>query len=69
MSEASTRPQPRCPICREAVGLRAQNPTFPFCSTRCREIDLGRWLQGDYVIASARSEDSSEDALTSRDED
>ena len=24
---------------------------YPFCSTRCRRIDLGRWLGGDYVIS------------------
>jgi len=41
---------PRCPICRKAAACRPQNPTFPFCSQRCREIDLGRWLGGSYRI-------------------
>jgi len=40
----------RCPTCKNAV--RASNPDFPFCSERCRLIDLGKWASGDYVIAS-----------------
>ncbi|MFW6107088.1 MAG: DNA gyrase inhibitor YacG [bacterium] len=43
------RPQRRpreCPLCHRAVGPEA--PTFPFCCRRCRLIDLGRWLGGDY---------------------
>ena len=43
----------RCPICRETYRLRAEEPPphFPFCSQRCRMIDLGRWLDGDYRVA------------------
>jgi len=40
----------RCPICKKAV--RNGDPAFPFCSDRCRTIDLGKWASGDYVIAS-----------------
>ena len=36
---------PKCPVCDAAVDL-AQTPTVPFCSDRCRLIDLGRWLDG-----------------------
>ncbi len=38
----------RCPICRKIV-LRSE-PEFPFCSERCRLIDLGKWASGAYVI-------------------
>ncbi|MFP4145840.1 MAG: DNA gyrase inhibitor YacG [Phycisphaeraceae bacterium] len=41
-------PQP-CPICGEKVEGKAE--TFPFCSKRCRQIDLGKWLGGEYVIS------------------
>ena len=34
-------------------------PDFPFCSARCRVIDLGRWLGEDYKVAS-RAEQSEE---------
>ncbi|MBI5514534.1 MAG: DNA gyrase inhibitor YacG [Deltaproteobacteria bacterium] len=41
-----------CPICRRPVALgRPQNPDAPFCSPRCRTVDLGRWLDGAYAIA------------------
>lgn len=40
----------RCPSCRKIV-LRSE-PEFPFCSERCRLIDLGRWASGGYVIST-----------------
>jgi len=40
----------RCPTCRKIV-LRDE-PDFPFCSERCRLIDLGKWASGGYVISS-----------------
>ncbi|MFW6161118.1 MAG: DNA gyrase inhibitor YacG [Planctomycetota bacterium] len=40
--------QAHCPICREPVAPTA--PCFPFCSRRCKLIDLGRWLGGEYRI-------------------
>ncbi len=38
----------RCPICRKAVAKSASE--FPFCSDRCRTVDLGKWASGAYVI-------------------
>lgn len=40
----------RCPTCRKLV-LR-EEPDFPFCSSRCRLIDLGKWASGGYVIST-----------------
>jgi len=49
----------KCPVCRKAIpsltttkdGKKQINaPFFPFCSERCRLIDLGAWLDGDYTI-------------------
>ena len=40
--------RPKCPVCRQEVDLRPQNPSFPFCSSRCRMVDLGRWLNEEY---------------------
>ncbi len=40
----------KCPICKQPVEVAA--PDFPFCSERCRLIDLGRWASGAYVISS-----------------
>jgi uncharacterized protein len=40
----------RCPICKKPA--KATDPDFPFCSERCRLIDLGKWASGGYVISS-----------------
>ena len=40
----------RCPICEKTV--KSSDPDFPFCSDRCRLIDLGKWASGGYVISS-----------------
>ena len=39
-----------CPVCKKPVESR--DPDFPFCSERCRLIDLGKWASGAYVISS-----------------
>jgi hypothetical protein len=44
----------RCPICKNAV--KNTDPEFPFCSERCRTIDLGKWASGAYVISSPGTE-------------
>lgn len=40
----------RCPTCRTIV-LRSDEH-FPFCSDRCRLVDLGKWASGGYRISS-----------------
>lgn len=44
--------QGRCPICskRFSTPTLADAPWFPFCSERCRIVDLGRWIDGAYAI-------------------
>ena len=39
-----------CPTCRKVV--LAADPDFPFCSDRCRILDLGKWASGDYKIST-----------------
>lgn len=38
----------QCPICRQQVALGDTH--FPFCSDRCREVDLGNWATEQYTI-------------------
>ncbi len=38
-----------CPICKATVAAGAEH--FPFCGKRCRMVDLGKWLGGDYRIS------------------
>jgi endogenous inhibitor of DNA gyrase (YacG/DUF329 family) len=40
----------RCPICKNPV--KSSDPEFPFCSSRCRLLDLAKWASGEYVISS-----------------
>ena len=40
----------RCPICQRPVKLK--DPESPFCSERCREVDLGNWAMEKYVIST-----------------
>jgi hypothetical protein len=40
----------RCPICKKDV--KSTGADFPFCSDRCRIVDLGKWASGGYVISS-----------------
>ena len=43
----------RCPICGKPATARHQ----PFCSGRCADIDLGRWLKGNYRIPTEEAPD------------
>jgi hypothetical protein len=43
---------PACPIC----GKPAEASTRPFCSRRCADVDLGRWLTEQYRVPAAPSE-------------
>ncbi|HYK60756.1 MAG TPA: DNA gyrase inhibitor YacG [Bryobacteraceae bacterium] len=50
----------RCPICSKDV--KADDPFMPFCSDRCRCIDLGNWASEKYVISTpAESSQPEED--------
>ena len=49
----------RCPICeRDMEGERSDWPQFPFCSPRCKTIDLGRWLGGKYQIPVTKDDEA-----------
>lgn len=48
----------RCPVCDRVMEgqTAAEWPQFPFCSPRCKTIDLGRWLGGKYRIPVSEAE-------------
>jgi len=48
----------KCPICKKPVTKAAED--FPFCSERCRVIDLGKWASGQYVVSSPVTDTSDE---------
>jgi len=45
--------QARCPTCKKRFIWDAKSPWRPFCSQRCRLIDLGEWLDENYRVADA----------------
>ncbi len=53
--DPGTRPRP-CPIC----GKPSEPQHRPFCSARCRLLDLGRWLGGDYRIPTQETPEDGE---------
>jgi endogenous inhibitor of DNA gyrase (YacG/DUF329 family) len=47
------RPPRDCPIC----GRKSVREAYPFCSRRCADVDLGRWLTGAYAIPAGNADD------------
>ena len=45
-------PTVKCPICGRPVRYDASSPFRPFCSARCKDEDLRRWLAAEYRIPS-----------------
>ena len=44
-------------MCERAVAARTENKAYPFCSERCRLVDLGRWFSESYVVSSPATVD------------
>ena len=49
-----------CPVCKK-VDVKREDPEFPFCSDRCRLIDLGKWASGAYVISAPLNDPETDD--------
>jgi endogenous inhibitor of DNA gyrase (YacG/DUF329 family) len=50
-ADAPPRTSRKCAIC----GKPATEESYPFCSRRCADVDLNRWLSGRYVIAGEKA--------------
>ena len=51
-----------CPVCGKTVDEDVTSPCFPFCSPRCKTIDLGNWISGRYMISEELEESEGTDA-------
>ncbi|MGH8517587.1 MAG: DNA gyrase inhibitor YacG [Panacagrimonas sp.] len=51
-----------CPQCKQAASLDTTNRFRPFCSERCKLLDLGEWFAGRYTIPAAETDDGTDDA-------
>lgn len=53
-----------CPTCkRKGAAAPEQNPFRPFCSDRCRLVDLGAWLDGAHRITAPLSDEDLDSAV------
>jgi endogenous inhibitor of DNA gyrase (YacG/DUF329 family) len=56
---------PKCPICKKKITEETKGPNFPFCSERCKLVDLNSWLEGDYTISTPIPEEEDENTTDS----
>jgi uncharacterized protein len=65
MSKPLPMSQPRgCPICGKLAAERLR----PFCSRRCADVDLGRWLTGSYAVPAEEDEEETADPKAPEDD-
>jgi uncharacterized protein len=73
MKPDSDKDQPKIATASNVAPLRAKRPcpecgrpsareTYPFCSPRCKDVDLNRWFSGAYVIPAREDEDDEADS-------
>ena len=60
----------KCPMCKKPAAPMATEPgkrsPYPFCSERCKLRDLGKWLDGEYQVAS--DDDDLDETIVTTDE-
>jgi len=52
-------PDPKCPICSKPTAEKYR----PFCSKRCADVDLNRWLKGIYAVPVTENDDEDGDKI------
>jgi uncharacterized protein len=55
----------KCPRCGKDTEFSG-NPFRPFCSERCKQIDMGHWISGNYTIPEKSKDESEDEAPLSR---
>jgi uncharacterized protein len=51
----------KCPKCGQQSPYDPSNPFRPFCSERCKMIDLGKWMQEEYSVRAVGEEDGDQE--------
>ncbi len=49
-----------CPVCKKTARPRSENASAPFCSARCKTVDLGKWLNEEYKVPAEEESLSAE---------
>jgi len=65
MSESAPTNTPACPICGKPRDMKYK----PFCSKRCADVDLNRWLKGIYAVPVTETDDEDGDQPAGSPED
>lgn len=50
-----------CPSCKTKIIYSPTNPFRPFCSERCRILDLGAWASGQYIVPVSKENSGEQD--------
>lgn len=58
-----------CPICEKSLPpeIDGTHNLFPFCSSRCKQVDLYRWFSGDYAVVETLTPEKTFEALSEED--
>lgn len=61
----------KCPRCKKLTEYSDKNPYRPFCSQRCRDIDFGNWVEGNYALPGEKVDPTPQSGtdLSSQEED
>jgi endogenous inhibitor of DNA gyrase (YacG/DUF329 family) len=59
--DAPRQNMPSCPICERPSPPREHNAAFPFCTARCKQVDLGHWLDERYRVPTSDAPDARPD--------
>lgn len=62
MSDPRPAPQVTCPVCGRRAPYSPDNPWRPFCSERCRLVDLGQWASEGYRIPARDGQPGADEA-------
>jgi uncharacterized protein len=58
----------KCPVCKKIIDKATRQDSrnrkyYPFCSDRCKLIDLGKWLDANYTIPAVENDKTTEDVV------
>lgn len=53
----------KCPICDKVPQPHPDNPSFPFCSRRCKMVDLGNWFAEGYSLSRPIDPETDQEAI------
>ncbi len=59
----------KCPRCQKLTEYSTQNNFRPFCSQRCRDIDLGNWVDGQYAVPGEKVDPTAQTGTKSSSEE